>query len=155
MRTLRAVLEVIWFGTADLMSSEDHQLARAHERRSTELPVGRWAMRASRWGRLNSVVGRSAGRTRARTPSPRSKGSSPGAHRKGQCRDVGARALRAVFSSHDNWLSLSEAERDEWRGYFDRMLEWLHQFGCTPERNPWSMLLGSETDSDTSRRGGA
>jgi hypothetical protein len=49
--------------------------------------------------------------------------------------------LRAVFSSHDNWLSLSKAERDEWRGYFDRMLEWLHQRGYTPERNPWSVLL--------------
>ena len=42
---------------------------------------------------------------------------------------------------NDNWLSLSEAERDEWRGYLDRMLEWLHRFGCTPERNPCSLLL--------------
>jgi hypothetical protein len=62
-----------------------------------------------------------------------------------QCRDDGARALRAVFSSHDIWLSLSEAERDEWRGYFDRMLEWLQQLGYTPERNPWSMLLEDST----------
>jgi hypothetical protein len=62
-----------------------------------------------------------------------------------QCRDDGARALRAVFSSRDNWLNLSEAERDEWRGYFDRMLEWLHHLGYTPERNPWSMLLGGFT----------
>ena len=70
------------------------------------------------------------------------------------CRDVGARALRAVFSSNDNWLNLSEAERDEWRGYFDRMLEWLHRFGCTPERNTWSMLLeGSASITDTSDEG--
>jgi hypothetical protein len=62
-----------------------------------------------------------------------------------QCRDDGARALRAVFSSHDNWANLSEAERDEWRGYFDRMLEWLHHFGYTAERNPWSMLLTGPT----------
>jgi hypothetical protein len=40
-----------------------------------------------------------------------------------------ARALRAVFSSHDIWLDLSEVERDEWRGYLDRMLGWLHHFG--------------------------
>jgi hypothetical protein len=58
-----------------------------------------------------------------------------------QFRDDGARAMRAVFSSHDNWLDLSEAERDEWRGYFDRMLEGLRHLGYTPERNPWSMLL--------------
>ena len=58
-----------------------------------------------------------------------------------QCRDDAARALRAVFSSHDNWSNLSEAERDEWRGYFDRMLERLHRLGYTPERNPWSILL--------------
>jgi hypothetical protein len=89
------------------------------------------------------------------TPSPRSRDRgrrrSPDRHaaddgerwyrQRLQCRDDGARALRAVFSSHDNWLSLSEAERDEWRGYFDRMLEWLHHLGYTPERNPWSMLL--------------
>jgi hypothetical protein len=37
------------------------------------------------------------------------------------------------------------AERDEWRGYFDRMLEWLHHFGYTAERNPWSMLLTGPT----------
>ena len=34
-----------------------------------------------------------------------------------------------------------ESERDEWRGYFDRMLERLHRLGYTPERNPWSILL--------------
>ena len=62
-----------------------------------------------------------------------------------QCRDDGARALRAVFSSHDNWLDLSEGERDEWRGYFDRMLERLHHLGYTPKRNPWSMLLEAST----------
>jgi hypothetical protein len=62
-----------------------------------------------------------------------------------QCRDDGARALRAVFSSHDNWLDLSEGERDEWRGYFDRMLERLHHLGYTPKRNPWSILLEDST----------
>ena len=62
-----------------------------------------------------------------------------------QCRDDGARALRAVFSSYDNWLDLSEAERDEWRGYFDRMLDRLHLLGYTPERNPCSMLLEALT----------
>ena len=62
-------------------------------------------------------------------------------HQRLRCRDDGARALRAVFSSHDNWVSLSEAERDEWRGYFDRMLEWFRHRGYTPERNPWSVLL--------------
>jgi hypothetical protein len=62
-----------------------------------------------------------------------------------QCRDDGARALRAVFSSHDNWLDLSEGERDEWRGYFDRMLERLHHLGYTPKRNPWSILLEAST----------
>ena len=71
-----------------------------------------------------------------------------------QCRDDGARALRAVFSFHDNWLSLSEAERDEWRAYFDRMLERLHELGYTPERNPWSMLLeGSTTGAGLSEEG--
>ena len=101
----------------------------------------------------NSTAGRSAGRRCAGGPSVHSRNSSRGAISGGDrwlskevCRDVGARALRAVFSSKDNWLSLSEAERDEWRGYFDRMLEWLHQFGCTPERKPRSMLLeGSAT----------
>jgi hypothetical protein len=58
-----------------------------------------------------------------------------------QCRDDGGRALRAIFSSHDAWRDLSEAERDEWRGYFDRMLRSLRQFGYTPERNPCSVLL--------------
>jgi hypothetical protein len=98
----------------------------------------------------------------ARAPSPCSRDSSRGAisggegwhHQRQQCRDDGARALRAVFSSHDNWLNLSEAERDEWRGYFDRMLEWLHRFGCTPERNPCSMLLeGSTTARHRSEEG--
>jgi hypothetical protein len=70
-----------------------------------------------------------------------------------QCRDDGARALRAVFSSHDNWANLSEAERDEWRGYFDRMLEWLQRLGYTPERNPWSMLAGLTPGTGTSDPG--
>ena len=65
-----------------------------------------------------------------------------------QFRDDGARALRAVFSSHDNWLDLSEAERDEWRGYFDRMLEWLHHLGYPPERDPWSVLSQDSTPDD-------
>jgi hypothetical protein len=60
-------------------------------------------------------------------------------------RDDGARALRAVFSSYDNWRNLSEAERDEWRGYFDRMIEFLHLLGYTPERNPCSTLLEALT----------
>lgn len=103
------------------------------------------------------MAGRSAGRTKARAPRPRStcsRGAITAGDRrrlKGQSRDVGARALRAVFSSNDNWLSLTEAERDEWRGYFERMLEWLHQFGCKPERNPWSILLeDSATAGDPS-----
>jgi hypothetical protein len=104
------------------------------------------------------MVAMSAGRTWVRAPNPRSKDSGRGAttggegwHRIGQCRDDGARALRAVFSSNDNWRNLHEAERDEWRGYFDRMLEWLHEFGYTPERNPWSMLLeGSATARESS-----
>jgi hypothetical protein len=70
-----------------------------------------------------------------------------------QCRDDGARALRAVFSSHDNWANLSEAERDEWRGYFDRMLEWLQRLGYTPERNPWSLLAGLTPGTGTSDPG--
>lgn len=71
-----------------------------------------------------------------------------------QCRDDGARALRAVFSSHDNWLGLGEAERDEWRGYFERMLEWLHHLGYTSERNPCSMLLEDlTTGTDSSDEG--
>ena len=56
-------------------------------------------------------------------------------------RDDAARALRAVFSSNDNWSDLSEAERDEWRGYFDRMLEWLHRLGYATDRELWSMPL--------------
>jgi hypothetical protein len=40
-----------------------------------------------------------------------------------------ARALRAVFSSHDIWLDLSEVARDEWRGNLDRTLGWLHPCG--------------------------
>ena len=62
-----------------------------------------------------------------------------------RCRDDGARALRAVFSSYNNWLDLSETERDEWRGYFDRMLERLRLLGYTPERNPCSALLEDST----------
>ena len=62
-----------------------------------------------------------------------------------QCRDDGARALRAVFSLCDNWLNLSEAERDEWRGYFDRMLQLLRHLGYTRERNPCSILLENWT----------
>ena len=72
-----------------------------------------------------------------------------------QCRDDGARALRAVFSSHDNWRNLSEAERDEWRAYFDRMLEWLRHLGYTPERNPCSMLLGDDCHAGPSDEGAA
>lgn len=69
-------------------------------------------------------------------------------HERSHYRDGGARALRAVFSSQDNWPNLSEAERDEWRGYFDRMLQWLHHLGHTPNRNPWSVLLeGSMADA--------
>jgi hypothetical protein len=104
-----------------------------------------------------------AGRPPARAPSPRSIGRSRHAANCGerwlgrgqQCRDDGARALRAVFSSHDNWLNLSEAERDEWRGYFDRMLEWLHHFGYTPERNPSPMLLEGLTTAAASSDEGA
>ena len=70
-----------------------------------------------------------------------------------QCRDDGARALRAIFSSHDNWPSLSEAERDEWRGYFSRMLACLHHLGYTPERNPCSMLLEDLTGAGPSDKG--
>ena len=101
---------------------------------------------------------KSADRPCVRPPSPSSRDRGRRSHdhdainggeqwhsQRLQCRDDGARALRAVFSSHDNWLSLSEAERDEWRGYFDRMLERLHHLGYTPERNPWSMLLGGFT----------
>ena len=54
-------------------------------------------------------------------------------------RDDAARALRAVFSSTDNWPNLSEAERDEWRSYFDRMLEGLHRLGYASNRELWSM----------------
>jgi len=124
-----------------------------------------WSLRASLWGL--PVTQKNADRPWVPTPSPRSRDRgrrSPdrrAAHggerwyRQGlQCRDDGARALRAVFSSHDNWLNLSEAERDEWRGYFDRMLEWLHHLGYTPERNPWSMLLkGLTTGAGSSDEG--
>ena len=110
--------------------------------------VGAMGMRARLWEGSTSMAGRSADRRCAGAPSARSRNNSRGAisgggqwHSKKECRDIGARALRAVFSSNDNWLSLSEAERDEWRGYLDRMLEWLHRFGCTPERNPCSLLL--------------
>jgi hypothetical protein len=96
---------------------------------------------------------RSADRARAPRPIPISRDRERRSHdhaasdrvrwdpQRLQCRDDAARALRAVFSSHDNWSNLSEAERDEWRGYFDRMLERLHRLGYTPERNPWSILL--------------
>ena len=105
----------------------------------------------------------SADRPPARAPNPRSRGRSRhaancgerGLGRSQQCRDDGARALRAVFSSHDNWLNLSEAERDEWRGYFDRMLEWLQHFGYTPERNPSPMLLEGLTAAAASADEGA
>ena len=39
-----------------------------------------------------------------------------------------------MSSSGDNWPNLSEAERDEWRSYFDRMLEWLHRLGYATNR---------------------
>jgi hypothetical protein len=98
------------------------------------------------------MVQRSADRSRVPRPIP-SSGDRRRSHdhhaidrarwnpQKLQCRDDAARALRAVFSSHDNWPNLTEAERDEWRGYFDRMIERLHRLGYTPERNPWSILL--------------
>jgi hypothetical protein len=48
-----------------------------------------------------------------------------------------------------------EAERDEWRGYFDRMVEGLHQLGYTPEPNPCSMLLQAlMSGADPSEDGG-
>jgi hypothetical protein len=56
-------------------------------------------------------------------------------------RDDAARALRAIFSSDDNWPNLSEAERDEWRGYFDRMLEQLHRLGYTIDHEQCSTHL--------------
>jgi hypothetical protein len=46
--------------------------------------------------------------------------------------------LCELSSSNDNWLNLSEAERDEWRGYFDRMLEGLHRLGYAMARDRWS-----------------
>jgi hypothetical protein len=99
-------------------------------------------------GGSNSMAQKSAGRTCARAPNPRLRGRGRHATsgerwccEREQSRDDGARALRAVFSSYDNWINLGEAERDEWRGYFDRMIEWLRHLGYTPERNPWSMLL--------------
>jgi hypothetical protein len=57
-------------------------------------------------------------------------------------RDDAARALRAIFSSDDNWPDLSEAERDEWRGYFDRMLEQLRRLGYTMTHKQCSTLVG-------------
>jgi len=66
-------------------------------------------------------------------------------------RDDAARALRAVFSSDDNWSNLSEAERDEWRGYFDRMLEWLHRLGYATNRELWSMPSESRQPTAPSR----
>ena len=106
---------------------------------------------------------KSAGRPPARAPNPcsrdRNRRPTTGGERwycrSQQCRDDGARALRAVFSSHDNWLNLGEAERDEWRGYFDRMLEWLQHFGYTPERNPSPMLLEGLTTAAASADEGA
>jgi hypothetical protein len=56
-----------------------------------------------------------------------------------QFRDDAARALRAVFSSRDNWPNLSEAERDEWRCYFDRMLQSLHDLGYATDCELWSL----------------
>jgi hypothetical protein len=56
-------------------------------------------------------------------------------------RDDGARALRGAFSSNDNWRNLSEAERDEWRGYFDRMLKRLHRLGYAIDHERWSIQL--------------
>lgn len=115
---------------------------------------------AKRFGEIDdhSTYGRSMVLKSARTPNARSSdpsrratsGGGPWPHERQHCRDDGARALRAVFSSHDNWLNLSEAERDEWRGYFDRMLGWLQQFGYTPERNPCSTLLEAPTDGSNS-----
>jgi hypothetical protein len=58
-----------------------------------------------------------------------------------QFRDDGARALRTVFSSRDNWPNMSEAERDEWRGYFNGMLEQLRDLGYSADRSPRTMLL--------------
>jgi hypothetical protein len=90
------------------------------------------------------VAGRSGGRTSARAPNPRacrSRGAitaGEGRRFKGQCRDVGARALRPIFSSDDNWLSLSEAERDEWRGYFEPD----GRTGCTDLAARPSAILG-------------
>jgi hypothetical protein len=63
-------------------------------------------------------------------------------------RDDAARALRAVFSSYDHWPNLSEAERDEWRGYFDRMLEWLHCLGYATDRELWSIPLEGSTSGE-------
>ena len=65
--------------------------------------------------------------------------AQPSRRQRSQFRDDGARALRAVFSSDDNWPNLSEAERDEWRSYFDRMLELLHRLGYATNRELWSM----------------
>ena len=54
-------------------------------------------------------------------------------------RDDAARALRAVFSSYDNWPNLSEAERDEWRCYIDGMLQSLRCLGYAIDRESWAM----------------
>lgn len=53
---------------------------------------------------------------------------------------TGRRALPAAFPSGDTWPNLSKAERDEWRGYFDGMLEGMHLL--KPERAPWLTMLG-------------
>jgi hypothetical protein len=79
--------------------------------------------------------------TRARA----TKGGEQCYPKRQQYRDDGGRALRAIFSSHDNWGALSEVDRDEWRGYFDRMLVWMHHLGYTAEHNPCSMLLEGST----------
>jgi hypothetical protein len=108
-----------------------------------------------RVGVLGTMAQKSAGspwNRRPQTPTPREQGRQRHDRKAiiggeewlrlmSQCRDDGGRALRAVFSFHDNWPNLSEAERDEWRGYFDRMLEWLHHLSYTSEHNPCSLLL--------------
>jgi hypothetical protein len=40
---------------------------------------------------------------------------------------------------------MSEAERDEWRGYFDGMLEQLRHLGYSADRNLWMMLQEGAT----------
>jgi hypothetical protein len=69
-----------------------------------------------------------------------------------QIRDDGARALRAVFSTRDNWSDLSEVERDEWRGYFEGMLERLGHLGYTVERSSSSVLLKAQSTRESTLR---